>query len=404
MHESGSRRKENANEAGENEAGGSSGTSSPLWELSELSNLALGESDATNDEGKSDNTNDETNNEENIPNLFDKLPDEMLDHVLAYACEDVPEFLKFGSLSTRWLTCTRHPWVETNLELPLYIFDNISSEAMLTSTFHRIGVTLPGLRTIDLYAPATEGPCPCLSLTNEALRVLCSTFPTLKTLDLHAAHNVTDWSPLRMLIALSTLGAGATSFDDDALRCVQLSGSPLAELNLGCCTGFTDTGLTALSAATTLEMLCLSSTATGDEGLRILGGMANLVELDLGYTAVTDAGLSYITGLTSLVSLNLYGCKIGREGLISLGCLVGLEELELSNTNATGEDIAHLEAMTSLKNLTIWRTKVGDEGVRHLLKLQALANLDVQYTQISGKGAEILMAGLPNLTEFNYGG
>ena len=54
--------------------------------------------------------------------FFDKLPDVMLEVVLAFICKDLKEFMKWGLIDKRWLLCTRQPWLKEKLQLPDEVF------------------------------------------------------------------------------------------------------------------------------------------------------------------------------------------------------------------------------------------------------------------------------------------
>jgi len=76
----------------------------------------------------------------------------------------------------------------------------------------------------------------------------------------------------------------------------------------------------------------LARTRITDEGMKSLGGFANLRSLDLSHTAVTSRGLPSLINLGKLESLNLSSTEVDDEGVLPLRQKQGLRHLYLFGT------------------------------------------------------------------------
>jgi hypothetical protein len=80
----------------------------------------------------------------------------------------------------------------------------------------------------------------------------------------------------------------------------------------------------------------LHNTATGDDDLRHLAGLARLRTLDLSGTKVTDAGLKHLAGLAGLREIGVDGTQVSKQGIADLqGVLVGLQLIHLHPCTTT---------------------------------------------------------------------
>jgi uncharacterized membrane protein len=79
----------------------------------------------------------------------------------------------------------------------------------------------------------------------------------------------------------------------------------------------------------------LARTKITDEGMKTLGGFANLRYVDLSYTSVTSRGLAPLTNLDKLESLNLTATGADDEGVLPFRHKRGLQHLYLFGTKAT---------------------------------------------------------------------
>ena len=98
----------------------------------------------------------------------------------------------------------------------------------------------------------------------------------------------------------------------------------------------TDSVLTALKPIADLIVDAeLSRTKLTDEGVKMLGGFANLHSLDLSHTAVTSRGLASLTNLSKLESLNLTATDVDEEGVLPFRRKPGLRHLYLFATKCS---------------------------------------------------------------------
>jgi len=111
-----------------------------------------------------------------------------------------------------------------------------------------------------------------------------------------------------------------------------------------------------------------------DKGMRILGKMKNLTNLDLAGCNVEDDWLQYIQDLH-------------------------LTRLALSDSEITDRGARMISKFTDLADLTLARcTKIGDQGISSFKSLKKLTCLDLEQTQCTNSGVKILCDNLPNLT------
>ena len=65
--------------------------------------------------------------------FFDWLPDDMLEVIIEFSCEGVPDFLKVGRIDRRFLECSRKPWVQERLKIdPETAFAGVIFEEAIT--------------------------------------------------------------------------------------------------------------------------------------------------------------------------------------------------------------------------------------------------------------------------------
>jgi hypothetical protein len=94
-----------------------------------------------------------------------------------------------------------------------------------------------------------------------------------------------------------------------------------------------------LPALTSLDLMYVQSLTT--EGLRAVGGMTTLTELNLGYSTVTNVGLRELRGLIALTFLGLSFCpSVTDVGLQELTTLTALTHLNVygCSTSKAGRD------------------------------------------------------------------
>lgn len=156
-----------------------------------------------------------------------------------------------------------------------------------------------------------------------------------------------DWTMLKDLDAIETLGLEGTDFDD--------------------------AGLESIKALKTLDLLALNrNPRVTDAGLAKLAGMKQLGELRVGDCSITDAGVAHMRDLTQLRLVELEGTKVTDAGLI------------------------HLKGMSKLAYLNLSRTPVTDAGLLQLHGLTKLTDLFLEGTKVTAAGQAALRAALPN--------
>jgi hypothetical protein len=114
--------------------------------------------------------------------------------------------------------------------------------------------------------------------------------------------------------------------------------------------------------------LMLNNCPVSDDGLVVLEGKQNIRWLELRKTKVTDAGIKHLRG-THLELLDLSTTKIGDDGLATLSELdfPYLETLALEGLpNVTDKGISQLTGFKSLEFLSVAGTKVTRKGTDHL--------------------------------------
>ncbi len=112
----------------------------------------------------------------------------------------------------------------------------------------------------------------------------------------------------------------------------------------------------------------LSSKPIGDEHLKGINSISEVVWLNLAGTQISNEGLKQLIGMP-LKKLHLERTKIGDAGLKHLKTLKDLEYLNLYNTEVTDAGIEHLKALKNLKKLYVWKSGVTEDGISKLNQL-----------------------------------
>ena len=122
-----------------------------------------------------------------------------------------------------------------------------------------------------------------------------------------------------------------------------------------------------ISAADTSREInfALSSKPVGDEQLKNVGEIGEVIWLNLANTKISDNGLKFI-GKMPLKKLHLEKTDIGDAGLKHLKGLKELEYLNLYGTQVSDAGLEALKEMKSLKKLYVWKTKVTEAGIKKL--------------------------------------
>jgi hypothetical protein len=157
--------------------------------------------------------------------------------------------------------------------------------------------------------------------------------------------------------------------------------------------------LVHLEGLSELTGLSLNDSLVDDTGLRHVGRLHQLQELDLSRLQnVTDAGLRQVENLTELRRLNLSGIEnITNAGLRHLRSLVNLRQLSLSLCySITDAGLENLDRLRDLEQLDLSGCSfVTDISVKHLKCLSALKWLRTSRTAITSNGLGELRRALP---------
>lgn len=101
---------------------------------------------------------------------------------------------------------------------------------------------------------------------------------------------------------------------------------------------------------------------------------------------VTDAWLSRLSGYSSLRKLNLANCEIHGDGLRHVGELTGLRELNLTLTPVSDDGLAHLRSLTELRKLGLASSQCTGTGFEHLTALKKLRDVNFHFTPLNDAG------------------
>lgn len=215
----------------------------------------------------------------------------------------------------------------------------------------------PALRNLDL------SDC---GVTNKGLRS-CRDMPYLEDLHLGMSYGIgnSGMRHLRGLASLRSLNlsdlAGVTNAGLAALQ--ELPN--LQRLYLWG-TRISDRGIEHLQGMPSLDVLEMPDTIT-DTGLRVLSALPSLRILSVRFNrALTNAGLAVIGKCRTLQVLDLSETAIGDEGLVFLRDLPHLTVLYLWGTPMSDAGLAQLHEHTALRHLIVKRTRVTTKGIAAL--------------------------------------
>lgn len=172
-------------------------------------------------------------------------------------------------------------------------------------------------------------------------------------------------------------------------------------------TKITDQGLKHLAGRPTLKVLSISGTKTSDAGVAMLKQLPRLEYLRLGVydegIPLTDEGLRHVGEMESLQDLDLSGTQITDTGLVHLRGLKQLKNLSLDETQVTPAGLAQLEPLQSLESLRAYlASHLDDESVKAVARMKSLRRLTT-HLDISDAGVEAL-ATLPHLESMSLSG
>lgn len=104
----------------------------------------------------------------------------------------------------------------------------------------------------------------------------------------------------------------------------------------------------------------------------------------------TDAWLEKLVGCDTLRKLDLANCEIHGDGLKYVGKLVGLRDLNLTLTPIADESLKHLADLKELRTLGLASTKVTGTGFEHLKGLTKLENVNLHFTPVDDAGLKAI--------------
>jgi hypothetical protein len=127
----------------------------------------------------------------------------------------------------------------------------------------------------------------------------------------------------------------------------------------------------------------IADTDAGDEDMKSVGKLRNLVSLVLSGTEITDAGVAHLGNLGELESLFLQNTQISDVSLKTLAALPKLKCLNISGTKITDAGIKEIAKCNTLNWLLMSQTKITDAGIQALENHPQLARLSIFDTNIS---------------------
>lgn len=187
-------------------------------------------------------------------------------------------------------------------------------------------------------------------------------------------------------------------------------------------------GLKHVGTLKGLREVNLTLTPVNDEALRHLGGLNELRTLGLASTKCTGTGFAHLKSLTKLENVNLHFTPVNDAGLEAISQLPLTGRLWLGHTHFTDAGAMHLAKLTKLKrcglgsmekassgeavaalvklpleDLTLLDNQATPVGVAHAAKIETLRRLDVSHGPTVGDESTALLAKLPQLTELKLG-
>jgi len=122
-----------------------------------------------------------------------------------------------------------------------------------------------------------------------------------------------------------------------------------------------------ISAADTTREVSfnLVSVPVGDQQLKDVNVIGEVIWMNLAGTNVTNDGLKHLAGLP-LKKLHLERTKIGDDGLKHLKSFKDLEYLNVYDTKVTDAGLEHLKELKNLRKLYVWKSSVTEAGMKKL--------------------------------------
>ena len=162
----------------------------------------------------------------------------------------------------------------------------------------------------------------------------------------------------------------------------------------------TDDGLENIENLTECTEIVLWGTRISDKGLRHLKGLPKLRSLMLSETRVSGRGLIHAETFPSLQTLHLIGCDTNDNGMRNVGKLTALVELEVGGT-ATDEGFRYLERLKELQHLRVM-TNITDASLSQIAKYTKLWSLSIHGSGLVTKTGLAKLKGMP-LVSLRFG-
>ncbi|PWT95998.1 MAG: hypothetical protein C5B53_10510 [Candidatus Melainabacteria bacterium] len=161
-------------------------------------------------------------------------------------------------------------------------------------------------------------------------------------------------------------------------------------------TEITDADLQFLNHFDALEELDVSCTSLGDDCLKHLQDLPNLLKLNLSSTRITSKSADILCRYKSIVELVLDDTVIADQALMKLSSLTHLETLSLSFTEVTSRGLSKIKGLKNLKRLRLNSTNVSNAGIDFLIRLSKLEELWLRSTRVTFSGLAELKKQLPD--------
>lgn len=207
-------------------------------------------------------------------------------------------------------------------------------------------------------------------------------FNTVTEIEMHPNDDA-DLKQLHIFSQLRSLRLRGGNVTDDGMKFIGELRA-LDELDLGGL-NLTNAALEHIQGLTRLRSLDLPSGVTGG-GLERLASLSNLERLSFNAGAIKDEDLRHLKPLRHLKHLWLYSAAISDAALSHVGELTSLEDLVLGRTPITDAGLVHLRRLTRLKRLSLSMASVTDAGLKHLAAMQQLEYLELMGTTVTGTG------------------
>lgn len=165
----------------------------------------------------------------------------------------------------------------------------------------------------------------------------------------------------------------------------------------------TDAGLRLLPEMRTLDELRLTAPKVTDAAMPYIAGCSSLQVLSLS-AGVTDAGLQYLPQLKQLRRLVLHNMKLNGEGLRAIGQLPELRQVDLMQVTFEPGGLRHLRLPPTVQLLRLWVTStMTEDDLKALEEVKSLRYLYLNVPTMTDRDMEHF-AKLPNLESLRIHG